>query len=177
MSEAIDLIAASFAKTEVGQQEIQKRSLGLAPLVRRLLVLVDGQRTGKDLAVFVAGNEVEPILQELVDKGCVEAKSAPVPVERPRAAPEAVAAPGLAVLPDAATRTPAENDMARNFMVNTVNTIFGQHSRLTLIETISRSKTTDELRMAYLSWLQAMEGDRTGAKRLPDLREKLFKVL
>ncbi|MDR7149747.1 hypothetical protein J2W49_001702 [Hydrogenophaga palleronii] len=178
MSEAIDLIAASFAKTETGQQEIQKRSLGLAPLVRRLLVLVDGQRTGKDLAVFVAGNEVEPILQELVDKGCVEAKAAPAPVAPPPAAQEAPSANnGLAVLPDAATRSPAENDMARNFMVNTVNTIFGQHSRLTLIETISRSKTTDELRMAYLSWLQAMEGDRTGKKRLPDLQEKLFKVL
>jgi len=177
MSEAIDLIAASFAKTETGQQEIQKRSLGLAPLVRRLLVLVDGQRTGKDLAVFVAGNEVEPILRELVDKGCVEAKAAAVPVEPVRAAPGPATPSGLSVLPDAATRTPAENDMARNFMVNTVNTVFGQHSRLTLIETISRSKTTDELRQAYLSWLQAMEADRTGAKRLPDLREKLFKVL
>jgi hypothetical protein len=177
MSEAIDLIAASFAKTETGQQEIQKRSLGLAPLVRRLLVLVDGQRTGKDLAVFVAGNEVEPILQELVDKGCVEAKAAAVPVAPPPAVQEAPSANGLAALPDAATRSPAENDMARNFMVNTVNTIFGQHSRLTLIETISRSKTTDELRMAYLSWQQAMEGDRTGKKRLPDLQEKLFKVL
>jgi len=174
MSEAIDLIAASFAKTEAGQQEIQKRALGLSPLVRRLLVLVDGQRTGKDLAVFVAGNEVEPILRELVDKGCVEAKAAPVPVAPVSAAP---AATGLAALPDASTRTQAENDMARNFMVNTVNTIFGQQSRLTLIETISRSKTTDELRMAYLSWLQTMEGDRTAAKRLPDLREKLFKVL
>lgn len=177
MSEVIDLIAASFAKTETGQQEIQKRTLGLSPLVRRLLVLVDGQRTGKDLAVFVAGNEVEPFLQELVDKGCVEARAPARPPEPVAAVPEPAATTGLASLPDATTRTAAENDMARNFMVNTVNTVFGQHSRLTLIETISRSKTTEELRVAYLSWLKSMEADRTGAKRLPDLREKLFKVL
>ncbi|MFN3495752.1 MAG: hypothetical protein ACK40L_14715 [Hydrogenophaga sp.] len=176
MSEAIDFIAASFAKTDVGQQEIQKRAMGLSPLVRRLLVLIDGQRTGKDLAVFVAGNPVEPLLQELVDKGCVEAR---VPARPPEVAPPAAPSPvgGLTGLPDAASRKPADNDMARNFMVNTVNTVFGQHSRLSLIETISRAKTTDEVRQAYTLWAQAMEADRTGAKRLPDFREKLFKVL
>lgn len=178
MSEAIDFIAASFAKTDTGQQEIQKRAMGLSPLVRRLLVLIDGQRTGKDLAVFVGENPVEPLLQELVEKGCVEAKTPAQP-----AVPAAVAAPataqgsGLDSLPDAASRTPSDNEKARNFMVNTVNTVFGQHSRLSLIETISRAGTTDEVRQAYGLWAQAMEADRTGAKRLPDFRDKLFKVL
>jgi hypothetical protein len=184
MSEAIDLIAASFSKTEAGQHEIQKRSLGLAPLVRRLLVLIDGQRTGEDLAAFVGDTDVEPLLRELMDKGCIQllahapAKAADPELMAVRAqAPAASAQATVPVLPVAATRTTAENDMARNFMVNTVNTVFGQHARLTLVETISRARTTDELRQAYLSWQQAMEGDRTGAKRLSDLREKLFKVL
>jgi hypothetical protein len=88
MSEVIDLIAASFAKTDAGQQEIQKRSMGLSPLVRRLLVLIDGQRTGKDLSVFVAGNEVEPLLQELVDKGCVEVKAPAQPAAPSATVPE-----------------------------------------------------------------------------------------
>ncbi|HMN92850.1 MAG TPA: hypothetical protein PKC60_06420 [Hydrogenophaga sp.] len=176
MSETIDLISASFAKTEVGQREIQTRSLGLAPLVRRLLVLIDGNKTGRDLAVFAGGVEVEPLLQELLDKGCVEAKARsrqaepPAPTERTE--PDATGS-----LPDASTRSTSENEMARNFMINTVNTVFGQHSRLTLIETIARAKGTDELRQAYLSWAKAMEEDRIGAKRLPELREKLFKVL
>ncbi len=179
MSEVLDLFSASFAKTEVGQREIQTRSLGLAPLVRRLLVLVDGQKTGKDLAVFAGGTEVEPLLQELIDKGCVEARArtrTPEPAASESAKPKGGSA-GMAALPDAATRTSSENEMARNFMINTVNTVFGQHSRLTLIETISRAKGTDGLREAYLSWLQAMEEDRIGAKRLPELREKLLKVL
>jgi len=179
MSEVTDLISATFAKTEIGQREIQTRSLGLPPLVRRLLVLIDGNKTGKDLAVFAAGTEVEPLLQELLDKGCVEAKAR---ARAPEAAPTESAKPQadaseMAALPDAATRSSSENEMARNFMINTVNTIFGQHSRLSLIEAISRAKGTDELRLAYLSWLQAMEEDRIGAKRLPELREKLLKVL
>ena len=176
MSEAIDFIAASFVKTDAGQQEIQKRAMGLSPLVRRLLVLIDGQRTGKDLAAFVGDTPVEPLLQELLEKGCVEAKAPMRAVDAP--APAAAPKEGdLKGLPDAASRTPADNDKARNFMVNTVNTVFGQHSRLSLIETISRAKTTEEVRQAYVLWAQAMEADRTGAKRLPDFREKLFKVL
>ncbi|TNF59823.1 MAG: hypothetical protein EP306_10075 [Burkholderiales bacterium] len=179
MSEVTDLISASFAKTEVGQREIQTRSLGLAPLVRRLLVLIDGQKTGRDLAVFAGGVDVEPLLQELLDKGCVEAKARPRPAEAaaPAAPTGAQAGGALDGLPDASTRSASENEMARNFMINTVNTIFGQHSRLTLIETIARAKGTDELRQAYLSWLKAMEEDRIGAKRLPELRDKLLKVL
>lgn len=176
MSQTIDLFSASFAKTETGQREIQSRSLGLAPLVRRLLVLIDGHKTGHDLAAFAAGSDVEPLLQELLEKGCVEARERSRPARAATLPPES-AKGGTAALPDATTRTPAENEMARNFMVNTVNTIFGQQHRLTLIETISRAKGTDELRQAYLSWLQAMGENRTGTKRLPELQEKLFKVL
>lgn len=179
MSEVIDLFSASFAKTEIGQREIQTRSLGLPPLVRRLLVLVDGQKTGRDLAVFAGSTEVEPLLQELLAKGCVEARARTRASEASpaRSVKPQVEAAAVASLPDVASRSPSENEMARNFMTNTVNTVFGQHARLSLIETIARAKGTDGLRLAYLSWLKAMEEDRTGAKRLPDLREKLFKVL
>jgi hypothetical protein len=179
MSEVLDLYTASFSKTDIGQREIQSRSMALAPLVRRLLVLVDGQKTGKELAVYAGGTEVEPLLQELLDKGCVEARARSRTHEPASAGDGKPKAGGIDAsgLPDAATRTASENEMARNFMTNTVNTIFGQHARLSLIETISRAKGTDGLRQAYLSWLKAMEDDRVGAKRLPELREKLFKVL
>jgi hypothetical protein len=177
MSETIDFATAAFVKTEVGQQEIQKRGLGLAPLVRRLLVLVDGQRTGDDLAMFAGDADVEPLLQELLDKGCVEARARPRPAASEVPSQAHAPAASLGGLAEASTRTTAENDMARNFMINTVNTVFGQHARLSLIETIAAAKTTDELRLAYLSWVGAMEENRAGAKRLPDLQQKLFKVL
>lgn len=37
---SLDPSAATFAKTAIGQPEIQTRSLGLTPLTRRVLVLV-----------------------------------------------------------------------------------------------------------------------------------------
>ena len=64
-----DLSTAVFSKTVVGQQEIQTRSLNLAPMVRRLLVLVDGRRNAKDLATFVTGNDIKALLSQLLEQG------------------------------------------------------------------------------------------------------------
>ena len=67
--------------------------------------------------------------------------------------------------------------MARNFMINSVNGIIGQHTRLTLIENIARAQGTEGLRAVYPSWEATMRDHVVAARRLPDLREKLFKVL
>ncbi|GAA6143764.1 hypothetical protein [Hydrogenophaga sp. 5NK40-0174] len=180
MTDELTLTSAVFTKTAEGQQEIQKRALGLSPLVRRVLVLIDGQRSGEELAAFVGDADIEAILRELLDKHCVEGKAVArkaAPAAAPASADKGDATDSLASLPPASARSANENEMARNFMINTVNTIFGQNARLTLIETIARAEGTDGLRMAFLSWQTSMEGDRAGARRLPELREKLFKVL
>ncbi|WP_372660226.1 hypothetical protein [Hydrogenophaga sp.] len=189
MPEDLDLFASVFAKTAAGQQEIQSRALGLPPIVRRILVLVDGQRSGKDLAPFATGSDILSIMEQLIAQGCVEVKEriqvALAPAAGPAATDTSPAAGGvgagadgyLASLPDAATRTAADAEMARNFMINTVNTVFGQNMRLTLIQSIFEAKGTEGLRKAYLSWAESMASSRIGEKRLPELREKLSKVL
>lgn len=195
MSDTLDLISATFAKTATGQQEIQTRSLGLAPLVRRVLVLADGKKSGRDLGAFVSGGEdIKTILEQLLSLGCLEAKA-----QAKAASAEPVAAKtespdgsikgavseggtdqylaGLASMVPAERRTSKDNEMARNFMINSVNSIIGQNMRLTLIHEIFHAQTTEELRLVYLHWETTMSEHGMGSKRLPELREKLFKVL
>ena len=178
----LDLIHAVFAKTALGQQEIQSRALGLGPLPRRLLVLVDGKRSGQELAVFAAGQDIEALLTQLMENGCIEAQ-API---NAAAAPEAAAAAaatqpapgaGVAKLPPAESRSPKDIEMARNFMTNTTNTVFAQNTRLTLLEALLACKTSQDLRRVYPSWVETMSSSLIGSKRLPEFREKLFKVL
>jgi len=166
---ALDLIHAVFAKTAAGQQEIQSRSLGLGPMPRRLLVLVDGKRNGQELAVFAAGQDVEALLSQLIAIGCIEAQA---PIE---AVPGGNT--GLAGLPAAETRSQKDVEMARNFMTNTTNTVFGMNLRLSTVEAIFGCQTTEDLRRVYPLWVETMNSSGIGAKRLPDFREKLFKVL
>lgn len=186
MSDTLDLTSSVFHKTATGQQEIQSRSLGLAPLVRRVLVLADGKKSGSELGAFVSGGEdIKTILEQLLSLGCLEALVQTKPeASKPSAAkaesPDGGDDPylkGLAALTPAEKRTAKENEMARNFMINSVNSIIGQNMRLSLIHDIFHAQTTDELRLVYRHWEQSMSEHGMGSKRLPELREKLFKVL
>lgn len=200
MPDTLDLTTTIFAKTTLGQQEIQTRSLGLSPLVRRTLVLVDGKRTGAELGVFLSGGaDIADVLGQLLALGCVEAREATqrgaarVPATEPQPGPEAVVdvelepegepaaettgSDALTALPPADARDAKDNEMARNFMVNSVNSIIGQNMRISLVSDISRAQTTEQLRVIYLAWESSMSNHGMGARRLPELREKLFKVL
>ncbi len=181
---SFDLNSSIFAKTPLGQQEIQSRSLGLAPLVRRVLVLIDGKRNNEELALYVPGQNLTQLLDQLMAHGCIEqlqltSASQPLPAAvlpgiQPAAATDLL---DLANLPPADQRTAKDIEMARNFMTNTINAIIGQNVRFTLIKSLHGCVTTAELRSVYPSWKEAISDNRIGLKRLPELQEKLFKVL
>lgn len=176
---AIDFTGAIFAKTAIGQQEIASRALGLGPVPRRLLVLVDGKRSGQELAVFTAGQNIEALLSQLIENGCIEMQASlqPAPAPQPVAPAQPVPDAEIASLPAPESRSPKDIDMARNFMINTTNTVFGMNLRLSTVEAISGCQTTDDLRRVYPLWVTTMSSSATGSKRLPEFREKLFKVL
>lgn len=175
MSETILWADATYAKTPTGQFEMQTRKLGLTPMVRRVLVMVDGHRTGKELAAFVPPTEdIDAILAQLVEKACIEAR---VREAAPAAAAAPVAGGDVIGMAPAETRTAKDNEMARHFMINSVNSIIGQQMRVSLIHDIFHAETTEQLRVVYHAWVESMSNHSMGAKRLPELREKLFKVL
>jgi hypothetical protein len=138
------------------------------------------------------------VLGQLLALGCEEAREAPqraaarVPATEPQPGPESVVdvelepegepaettgSDALTALPPADAREAKDNEMARNFMVNSVNSIIGQNMRISLVSDISRAQTTEQLREVYLAWESSMSNHGMGARRLPELREKLFKVL
>ena len=88
-----NLTAAIYAKTAQGQQEIPSRSLGLTPLARRILVLVDGKRSGQDLSTFAPGGEISAQLTELLSRDCIEAVGVAQPAASPASAPAKPHAP------------------------------------------------------------------------------------
>ncbi len=183
MPETLHLSSAVFAKTEIGQQEIQTRSLGLKPLVRRILVLADGKKSGGELAAFLPNAEgIQAVLEQLLELGCLRAESrsqvaSPPPAEPIAKSSNAAPLVNMDGLPAAEMRSAKDNEMARNFMINSINTIIGQHSRISLVTNIASAKNTEELRNVYIAWQASMADHGVGNKRLPELTEKLFKVL
>lgn len=187
-----------FSKTPVGTQEMAARSLGLSPLLRRVLILLDGKRSLAEVATLVPGQDIADLAAQLVANGCVvyradaasaEASSVerasntaqpkPVQTESVTAASPALAWAQKAfdALPPASTRTAKDVEMARNFMTNTVNRMFEQYSKLTLIEAIFSCKTAEDLRRVYPDWAHTMQTNNVAARRFPELSNQLFTTL
>lgn len=195
MPDTLHLPSTVFFKTETGQQEIQTRSLGLSPLVRRILVLADGKKSGAELAAFLpSADGIHAVLEQLVSQGCLRAESSsqttgqtttqanrqttvqPASAANTPASSDAFFGE-VADLPPAQMRSAKDNEMARNFMINSTNSIMGQQTRIPLIAEITMAQTTEQLRKAYIGWQASMADHTVGKRRLPELTEKLFKVL
>ncbi len=170
-----------YAKTDFGHLEMQG-----APALRRMLVLVDGTRSGKELSTMLVGQSTDLSLNDLVKQGCIApvgtvdgaSQSTALTASRHATASTAPTSDAdLHSLPPAHTRSGPQADMARHFMINTVDMMFGQHTRIGLIEAISGCADTLALRAVYPLWVETISGSRTGAKRLPELRSKPFAVL
>ncbi|RPE70645.1 hypothetical protein EDC62_1128 [Tibeticola sediminis] len=182
-----DFTSTILGKTPVGTEEMQARKLGLSPLERRVLILIDGKRSYAELATLAGNVSLPDVLTVLWEKGCIHslgraatsssstasrsASPAPAPATRPSEPDD------LAMLPDPSERSAKDVEMARNFMMNTVNTIFQPNTRLSLLEAIFACKTVEEVRRVYPRWAETIASSTIGAKRLPGFREKLFKVL
>lgn len=175
---SFDLSSTVFSKSAIGLQEIQTRALNLPPMVRRVLVMVDGKKSNRELAAFVAGHPIEAILNQLLEQGCIEGRAVTpaAPVASAKVAKPEVDG-DLSQLPPPESRSAKDRELSRNFMTNTTNTMFGQNTRLTLIQAIHDCKTVEDLRKVYLSWAETMATSSTGAKRLPELRKSLFQYL
>jgi len=63
---------AIYRKTDKGKQEIANHAFGLDIHLRRLLIMIDGQRDAVELSVYVRAGELEGALARLVAEGFVE---------------------------------------------------------------------------------------------------------
>jgi len=144
-----------LSKTESGRQEIIRRSGRLTTVARRLLVLVDGQKTVNDLDAFVRVGELGPALEQLLVLALIAPHGEPVPLAPP-------AAPGFAAPAPREPARPATNVQAFEEVRAEVARFV--HNRLgtpadPICEAINRCRNPQELR-ALLRGIEVFIGQR-----------------
>lgn len=163
-----------YAKTPKGQDEIAHRTEGLGLRARRLLILVDGQRSVEDLRRLTGDAGIADALGELAAAGFI------TPCAEPARAVEAARRDGSmatsAVAP-ANTGHPASLPLARDFMINTLRTFHGPYGKLDLVKRIHASRQASELRALFDEWLQSISESRIGRKRADELSARLLEVM
>lgn len=165
-----------FAKTAKGQQEIANRSGELSPRVRRVLILVDGQRSVEALRELVTADDLTHTLGVLEELGLIEVSSV-VTDKGLESEPDGPLPSITAFRELPAAPPPRELEMARHFMINTLKTFSTVHAPISLMTSISAATSHEQLRSCFANWYRVIVGSRTGRRRAEDLRNDLLKVL
>lgn len=165
-----------FHKTAKGVEEMEKRSHGLSPKVRRVLIMIDGKRSVDALREMALSDDLSHTIGALEEEGFIE-------VAAMATAAGLVPAPAGALPSITAFRDdPAPNDpmrlqMSRNFMANTVNAFAGSLGNSSLLERISAAGSLDDLRRCFPEWYQAIVMSRDGRREAEALRAKLLETV
>lgn len=144
----------TYRKTSSGVEAIAARNPALSQRQRSLLILVDGKRTGRELATLASGfGEVEDLLQPLLDQGFIE----PLAHSKPAATAAATAtAPA-----EAKAGTPFKQ--VRTVAVRRLNDLLGPGADELCIK-LEAARNVDEFR-AELKRVEAILRQVVGTQR------------
>ena len=149
----------TYIKTDKGRAELAGRSRALDAVQRRLLVLIDGNKTVNDLAVFVRVGELDEALDHLLREVLIESTDCIAPLQAP-------AAPGFAATAAAEEPRPASSpkefnevrQQASDFVLERLGSA-GEP----LCDAIDRSQNPAELRK-MLRGVEIFVGQRLSAE-------------
>ena len=170
-------MAVVFAKTQKGQEEMERRGGGLTPRVRRVLIFVDGKRTVDDLRNMVAADDLTHTLGTLEEEGYIEVLATQDKAGKTTTVTPGQPLPSITAFRDLAETDPMSLAKARNFMNNTVNVFAGSVGTSSLINNIAAAQSHEELRSLFDDWYFTIVSSRDGKKEAETLRTKLLEVI
>ena len=152
-----------YFKTPQGVGEIANRSGAVGQRARRLLILIDGQRSRDELHALAGDPDIESTLAQLSDAGFIVA----------------AAEQADSVSPAKASVQAQSKDLekARNFMINTLRAYHGPYSKLDLVKRIGASQQRAELEVLSEEWRSSIAENRAGLKRIDELMGLLRAVM
>ncbi len=172
---------STYIKTPKGQAEIESRSGELGPRARRLLILVDPARSLAELEAMLGSKAFAETLAQLEHDGYIavhgEGEVAPAFTTGTAPNPAAAAAVPAPVVPGGDAVSDAQLEHARNFMMNTLKTFNGPYGKLSLMQSIHRCNSCDELRGLFDEWLRSISETRMGRLRADELAARLQAVI
>lgn len=148
-----------YRKTDKGRVEVIERQAGLSGLQRRILIMIDGQKTVNDLSAFVRVGELDDVLAHLLACGLVESMNHMATLQPPAAPGFAAAHPVEAPRP---ATSPEEFKKVREKAASFVQQRLGSAGE-PICDAINRCNNPDELRK-LLRGIEIFIGQRLSAE-------------
>ena len=179
---------ALYTKTAKGYDEVETKAGGLPPVLRRVLIFVNGKRNLDELKTLPRVDDLQQVLLQLEQDGYIYRTSntdrtnhAPAPSPAAVASPETV--PATVPVSDGefrplpATNSPLHIQQVRNFMSNTLSVFVGSFGSSALLGRLQNAQTHAEFRHLFPEWYTAITGSRDGRREADKLRAELLKLI
>jgi hypothetical protein len=176
-----------YVKTPKGIEEMNSRSFGLTPRLRRVLIMVDGKRKNEEIIGMFTDGDSAAMLESLIqdsfivpllsrvatpdEQGDNNSSVAAAPVQPNVTTPAKPIEPVAPPLDDA-----QRFDMAKNFMINTIKAFLGGMGS-GLVNQLEKCSNLDELRPHYKAWRETIVLTRDGRKQADELEKRLAALL
>jgi len=121
------MLTPIYEKTDKGRKEIEGRVYGLSAKGRRILILVDAQKTEADLSVAAGvGKEIQPLLKLLLDGGFIAPRDAQTTRASKAPAPAVAASPSPSIPRPKRTEYPPEDiALVKKIILDTIDEYLG----------------------------------------------------
>jgi len=173
-----------FQKTVSGRSEVNEKSAGLSMRERRVLILINGQRTLSQVQKMSLVETIDTVIDKLLSLNLVEPLRADsritstavvsLPESTMRAAP-----PARASTPEpevAASGTPTVI-AAQTFMRNSLLRLANRVRVSGLIDNIDNATDSRDLKAFVKPWCDAIAESPTGIYEVDDLKASLLEIL
>ena len=192
LAQTLDSTGIVFSKTDKGREEMAKRSFGLNPLQRRVLILIDGSKDLETLAemipAMVPGGQLREILVHLLEHDFIApsdsdtasqtypgnpafpaqaysdtAQGAAATFADAAAMPVAIPVAATAGVGDLLTEDQATIRQVKDFMTTTAQTYLGLLSA-PVIQRIEQARTAAQLMTVAGHWNMALRDSQQGKR-------------
>jgi hypothetical protein len=165
-----------YVKTKKGLAEIEQHKNELTLRIRRVLIQIDGKRSVKEINAVGQADDLGAVIAKLERDGFIsfleESDNGPIAANIEEGQPLKFTFRNIPI-----PHNPKDIEMAKNFMVNTIQNFCGPWAHISVVTAISAANTHEDLRKHFVPWFEAIDGTREGRRQAQELTTSLLKVL
>jgi hypothetical protein len=170
-----------LVKTKKGIAEIERLSNDLSLRVRRVLIQIDGKRSVDEIMEMGLADDLRQVIAKLERDGFIafleESDAKPI-ISKVEVANVEIRQPKEFTFRTIPVPVKVKDiEMAKNFMLNTIQNFCGPWAHLSIVKSISASSTHEELRSYFNPWREAVFETREGRRQEEELTASLLKVI
>ncbi len=173
MSIRVTTLQLIYCKTPLGQKAITSRSMPLLALERRVLILIDGERTVAELYQLLSQKNIFESIASLKEKGlirCIAGEDPPVPTPPPPVPHFISASASMISLAD------ADLSAVKSLMISSSRQGLGLMA-VRLVQDIEEINDAQTLKATMARWNMALRESRSAAAQADQLLQEAKALL